>query len=45
MVKRLDDYSLEHSQLFNEVCKIVQQEFVPVITRHYFSGSEARGAQ
>jgi adenylate kinase len=38
MVRRLDSYELEHSQLFAQIVDLVANKFMPIITRHVISG-------
>ena len=38
LVRRLDSYELEHSELFVKVVDLVQSKFMPIITRHALSG-------
>ena len=38
LVKRLDRYELEHTDLFVRVVEIIKTKFVPIITRHALSG-------
>jgi len=38
LVKRLDEYSLEHNMLFTDVLKIIEQKFMPIVQRHALSG-------
>ena len=38
MVRRLDSYELEHSQLFAQIVDLVATKFMPIITRHVISG-------
>lgn len=38
LVKRLDSYELEHSELFQRVVQIIQNKFLPIIQRHAISG-------
>jgi adenylate kinase len=38
LVKRLDSYELEHSQLLSQVVALVSSKFMPIITRHALSG-------
>lgn len=38
LVARLDEYQFRHSKLFEEVIKMVETEFVPVIRRHSIAG-------
>ncbi len=38
LVKRLDSYELEHTDLFIRTVEIVKSKFVPIIARHALSG-------
>jgi adenylate kinase len=38
LVKRLDGYELEHTQLLSQVVELVATKFMPIITRHALSG-------
>jgi adenylate kinase len=38
LVKRLDSYELEHTQLLTQVVELVSTKFMPIITRHALSG-------
>ncbi|QEG22179.1 nucleoside monophosphate kinase [Mariniblastus fucicola] len=38
LVRRLDSYELEHSELFGKVVELVESRFMPIITRHALSG-------
>src|SRR5688572_26013882 len=38
LVKRLDSYELEHTQLLSQIVEIVGAKFMPIITRHALSG-------
>lgn len=38
LVKRLDSYELEHSELFQRVVQVIQSKFLPIIQRHAISG-------
>jgi adenylate kinase len=38
LVKRLDGYELEHSQLLTQIVEIISGKFMPIITRHALSG-------
>jgi adenylate kinase len=38
LVKRLDGYELEHSQLLTQIVDIISSKFMPIITRHALSG-------
>ena len=38
LVRRLDDYELNHRDLFMQVCDIVQNKFMPIVERHALSG-------
>lgn len=39
LVHRLDDYELEHTDLFKKVVGIIEEKFMPVIHRHAISGN------
>lgn len=38
LVRRLDSYELEHTELFVKTVDIIQRKFVPIIQRHAISG-------
>ena len=38
LVKRLDTYELEHTQLLTQIVRLVSTKFMPIITRHALSG-------
>lgn len=38
LVKRLDSYELEHTELFRRVVEFVQRKMMPIITRHAIAG-------
>jgi len=38
LVRRLDSYELEHTDLFVKVVEIIKNKFMPIITRHALSG-------
>ena len=38
LVKRLDSYELEHTELFNTVVEMIRGRFMPIIKRHALSG-------
>lgn len=38
LVRRLDSYELEHTELFDQVVHIIQSKFLPIIRRHALSG-------
>jgi len=38
LVRRLDSYELEHTELFQHVVDLLQQRFMPIIRRHALSG-------
>ncbi len=38
LVKRLDSYELEHTELFIRTVEIIKTKFVPIIARHALSG-------
>lgn len=38
LVKRLDSYEFEHTQLLTQIVELVSRKFMPIITRHALSG-------
>ncbi len=38
LVKRLDSYEIEHTELFKRVVEIIERKFMPIIQRHALSG-------
>jgi adenylate kinase len=38
LVKRLDSYELEHTQLLTQIVELVRHKFMPIITSHALSG-------
>ncbi len=42
LVKRLDGYEMEHTELFREVVDLVQSKFMPIIKLHALSGLRDR---
>jgi len=38
LVKRLDSYELEHTQLLSQIVELVANKFMPIITTHALSG-------
>ena len=38
LVKRLDSYELEHSEMFQRVVNVIHKKFMPIIERHALSG-------
>jgi adenylate kinase len=38
LVRRLDSYELEHTELFARTVDIINEKFIPIITRHALSG-------
>ena len=38
LVKRLDSYEINHPDLFDRVVQAIKNEFIPIISRHAFSG-------
>ncbi|MBC7819850.1 MAG: nucleoside monophosphate kinase [Planctomycetaceae bacterium] len=38
LVRRLDSYELEHTELLNRVVELIRAKFIPIITRHALSG-------
>ncbi|MBG88351.1 MAG: adenylate kinase [Verrucomicrobiales bacterium] len=41
LVRRLDSYELEHTDLFARVADLIQERFMPIIIRHAISGQAA----
>ncbi|MFT6618614.1 MAG: nucleoside monophosphate kinase [Verrucomicrobiia bacterium] len=41
LVRRLDSYELEHTELFRRVADLVQERFMPIVIRHAISGQAA----
>lgn len=41
LVRRLDSYELEHADLFARVVRVVEEIFMPIVTRHAISGLAA----
>lgn len=39
LVDRLDTYADRHTELFEQVIELIQEEFIPIIERHAISGS------
>ena len=39
LVKRLDSYALEHTELFGRVIDFIEQKIMPIVLRHAISGS------
>ncbi|MFP4157943.1 MAG: nucleoside monophosphate kinase [Opitutales bacterium] len=39
LVDRLDSYADRHTELFEEVVELIQEDFMPIIKRHAISGS------
>ena len=39
LVKRLDGYEINHPDLFDDVIQVIKTEFIPIISRHAFSGT------
>jgi adenylate kinase len=38
LVERLDNYSLHHRELFEQIVEIIEEKFMPIILRHAISG-------
>lgn len=38
LVKRLDSYELEHTDLLNQIVELITTKFMPIITRHALTG-------
>ena len=38
LVKRLDSYQLDHRALFHRVIKLIEERFMPIVTRHAIPG-------
>lgn len=38
LVRRLDGYELEHTELFQRTVEVIRTKFIPIITRHALSG-------
>ena len=38
LVKRMDGYQLEHRQLFHNAIRLIEERFIPIITRHAIPG-------
>ena len=38
LVKRLDSYELEHTELFGKIVVLIEEKFLPIIRRHALSG-------
>ena len=38
LVKRLDSYEIEHTELFVRVVDLIKSKFIPIIARHAISG-------
>ncbi len=38
LVRRMDSYEREHTEMFEEVIKVIADRFMPIITRHAISG-------
>ncbi len=38
LVKRLDNYELSHSKLFQSIVELIERKFMPIIERHALSG-------
>jgi adenylate kinase len=38
LVKRLDTYELEHSELFGKVAQFIEKKIIPIVLRHAISG-------
>jgi len=44
LVRRLDSYELEHTEMFAQVVDIVRNRFMPIVTRHAIAGHAAVNA-
>jgi adenylate kinase len=42
LVKRLDSYELDHTELLRQIVELVSGKFMPIITRHALSGRRHR---
>ncbi|MEM7559204.1 MAG: nucleoside monophosphate kinase, partial [Planctomycetota bacterium] len=38
LVKRMDGYQREHQDLFQQVIKLIEERFIPIVTRHAIPG-------
>ncbi len=38
LVKRMDSYQLEHTELFRQVIKLIEERFMPIVRRHAIAG-------
>jgi adenylate kinase len=38
LVKRMDSYQLEHTELFRQVIKLLEERFMPIVRRHAIAG-------
>lgn len=38
LVKRLDDYELNHQEMFARIVELIKENFMPIVTRHAISG-------
>jgi adenylate kinase len=38
LVRRLDSYQLEHTELFHQVVRIIEERFLPIVRRHAIAG-------
>jgi adenylate kinase len=38
LVRRMDSYQLEHTQLFHDVIHLLNERFIPIVTRHAIAG-------
>lgn len=38
LVRRLDSYQLEHTELFHDILHVIQERFMPIIQRHAIAG-------
>ncbi|MCR9292927.1 MAG: nucleoside monophosphate kinase [bacterium] len=38
LVKRMDGYQLDHCELFQSVIKLIEERFMPIVTRHAIPG-------
>ena len=45
LVKRLDSYELDHTELLRQIVELVSSKFMPIITRHALSGRATVNSQ
>ncbi len=38
LVRRMDSYQLEHTELFRQVVRIIEERFLPIVRRHAIAG-------